>query len=206
MKKFNLIDYVNLNNTFDSKDKIVSNIQHPFARYHQRFNVDFTLKEIESFIKDHFFLGSNISKNDKDDTIALHIRNGDYVGTIFDCFNRTEYLNKCFSLIDHSISKIVIFSDDINYVKKNYIDCIKNRFDVVLFSGNTNSIDDFIDLCSYKNKILWNSTFSYWAAFIGNVIYENSYDKIFAPSIFVRSEPLVNRVNPLWRNICVSTN
>lgn len=77
------------------------------------------------------------------------------------------------------------------------MDNVNGRFEVV-YSDNTTDIDDFIELSQMKNKILWNSTFSYWTAFISNVLYEDSYKNIFVPSKFTSKESNVSRINPKW--------
>lgn len=71
----------------------------------------------------------------------------------------------------------------------------------ILYSSNKTDIEDFIEFASLKNKICWNSTFSYWAAFIGNVLYENSYKSVYAPSLFTSIEPVNDHLNPQWNSI-----
>lgn len=105
-------------------------------------------------------------------SVSIHIRRGDYliskrnIERYGDICN-LPYYNKAISIIQSKISnpKFVIFSDDINWTKKNlkvedgiYVD----------WNQNINSSLDMILMSKCKNNIIANSTFSWWGAWLNN--------------------------------------
>ena len=149
---------------------------------------------------------SSLFKNNNivvdDNTIAIHIRNGDYIDDKnIDVFDRIKYMQKCFSCISHKIKNLVVFSDDNTLNKQLYNNLFKQYFVSVTYIENKFDYQDFVAFSAFKYKILWNSTFSYWAAFIGNVLYKNTYNKIYAPAKFNLYSPLGDHCNPLWNII-----
>ena len=90
-----------------------------------------------------------------------------------------------------------------DYVRSSFDKLLSSRFKDVQYSANASSEEDFRDFSLIRHKVLWNSTFSYWCGFIGNAIYEDSYDNVVAPCKFDRNEPVCNHVNPMWKVINV---
>ena len=105
------------------------------------------------------------------------------------------------SLNKFNLNKIHVFSDDISMCKDLLYSM--NLPHVITFSDNKIDTLDFIQFSCFKYKILWNSTFSYWSAFIGNVLFNNSYNCVCSPAKFTSNEPLNDHNNPLWSNIIV---
>ena len=60
-----------------------------------------------------------------------------------------------------------MFSDDIDWCKKNSHLFTKTGAKVVFFSGRT-QIDDFIAISLCSHNIITNSTFSWWGAWLNN--------------------------------------
>lgn len=137
--------------------------------------------------------------NDKGNVVALHIRNKDYLSPMFCCFDRVEYLKKALDSLDESIDTMEVFSDDINFTQKNYDGIIRSRIKTVNYNCGTKDTDDFIKFACIRNKILWNSTFSYWAAFVGNVLYPDSYNNVITQVRTVQGHPDRITMNPEWR-------
>lgn len=54
-----------------------------------------------------------------------------------------------------------------------------------------------------RAKVLWNSTFSYWSAFVGNVLFENSEKSVYVPSAFSKYEHARTRCDPAWNLVAV---
>lgn len=137
-----------------------------------------------------------------DDVVAINIRNGDFLDPricdLHDCFDRTDYLKR--SISDDSIfelSKATIFSDDLGLCRKLYDHLLHERFAVVEYDEGGDVLGQFRRLTMYKNKIIWNSTFSFWSSFISDVIHNYSGITI-VPSKFTKDEFIQSRANPRW--------
>jgi len=89
------------------------------------FNVDFTLNELEDFIANTFLKSTMFNEKaviDNDTTVAIHIRNGDYINDKgLDIFDRFEYIEKSISLLDKSITALIVYSDN-NALNKTLYD------------------------------------------------------------------------------------
>jgi len=101
---------------------------------------------------------------------GIHVRRGDYL-------NLSEYHTNLSMSYYHQAMKLarsekyVIFSDDIEWCKKNFIG---DQFE---FSEGS-EIDDFNKMRSMGSNIIANSSFSWWAAYLNN----NQDKKVIAPS------------------------
>lgn len=109
--------------------------------------------------------------------LGLHVRRGDYASNLLASRRHgvlpLEYYLKAKSYFTKDILRTDIFSDDPDYVKHTIMPHFKN---VNLIETGTASAD-LIELSTYTNLILANSTFSWWAA----VLSENEKRFIVAP-------------------------
>lgn len=180
--------------------------------YCQHVGVDFTIQQEKQLIQKYILTSkifSNINYNsiNNENDIALHIKNGDYLliekNGYHDCFNRLDYLQK--AIYHPSISNyknVTIFSDDVDLCEKLYGNILRKRFININISKETSTEIEFAKLSLFKNKILWNSTFSYWSAFISDVIYNDTCN-IICPSKFTLFDKASDRVDPCWIQINV---
>ena len=96
-------------------------------------------------------------------SICVHIRRGDYVGTNHQvCDN--NYYYEAMSLMDKKIenAKFFIFSDDIDWVKNN-MSFDKN---VVFVEGKNVNYEELRLMYTCKHFIISNSSFSWWAQYL----------------------------------------
>lgn len=124
-----------------------------------------------------------------ENSIALHIRRGDYIsdkktyhfhGT---CDNK--YYEKA---IDYILStklipnpSLYIFSDDIEWVKINF----KNRLPIEFVSGDKiKDTEELILMSHCKHNIIANSTFSWWGAWLNT----NREKTVIAPQKWFNNE------------------
>ena len=109
--------------------------------------------------------------------------------------------------INHPLIKdfdeVHIFSDDLNLCKREYHKVLANRFKEIKYITKGSIPDDLVEISYYKNKIIWNSTFSFWGSFIGSVIYDHT-GVILCPDQFNDTEKLQTRGAPYWTYIKVS--
>jgi hypothetical protein len=113
-----------------------------------------------------------------DKTVALHVRRGDYL-TLNHIFNvlTPKYYQDALGTFDN-VERVVIVSDDIGWCKENLADI----HDSVVFSPFTDELHDFVLLYLSKNVIIGNSSFSWWAAFLGRLHADVPKGPVVAPS------------------------
>lgn len=102
------------------------------------------------------------------DTVAIHIRRGDYLSpkyanwNIFQdysyFFKSIEYLKK-----EYKAKTFFIFSDDIKFCKETFIG---KEYVFVEANTGTNSYLDMYLMTLASHNIISNSSFSWWAAFL----------------------------------------
>lgn len=139
---------------------------------------------------------------EKSDYISLHIRRGDYVGNPFYVdLCATDYYDKAIAMFPNE--KFLVFCADrqpisndgwdrlwaIEYLKKKLPE---DRFD--LFEGE-NEIEDMNAMAGCKARIGANSSFSWWACYLGegkNVMpsvknwYTDGVERTKCPSDWIR--------------------
>ncbi|HGS4779583.1 TPA: alpha-1,2-fucosyltransferase [Vibrio cholerae] len=91
---------------------------------------------------------------------AIHIRRGDFC-TSKNKKHPTFSVQDISSVLSGRYSRVVFFSDDINWCRNNF-----GHMDGLIFHSGGNAIDDFLAMTQCKNYILFGSTFSWWAAFL----------------------------------------
>lgn len=109
--------------------------------------------------------GDGIGKIDK---IGIHVRRGDYVNNPFYVdLTKTSYYYNAMQLFPGE--HFMVFSDDIEWCKQHAV------FKNCSFSEGHDEVKDMNILASCKGIIMANSSFSWWAAYIGKA------EKIIAP-------------------------
>jgi hypothetical protein len=103
-------------------------------------------------------------------SVSVHVRRGDYAGkketkNVHGCCSM-DYYYRC---IEYIIEKVkdpyfIIFSDDINWLNKNFI--IPYKMKIVDNNGLDNSYEDMHLMSQCKHNIIANSSFSWWAAWL----------------------------------------
>lgn len=120
------------------------------------------------------------------ESVALHIRRGDYLDKEFADFNvfgeKLDYHAKAIDKIRSIIPDALffVFSDDIKWCKKKLVG---SQYYFVDTNKGINSYLDMYLMSLCKHIIIANSTFSWWAAYLHN---ENNHDKhlVVAPKIW----------------------
>lgn len=126
-------------------------------------------------IKDLTFKPQILSKcgeilKDYKNTVAIHIRRGDYVKLPNYWVVTPEYIQ---SALEHFINDeytFLVFSDDINWCKEVFPE------GVIFMEGN-NQFEDLCLMSLCDHNIIANSTFSWWSAFLN----QNPNKKVIAP-------------------------
>jgi hypothetical protein len=114
-------------------------------------------------IKKLFYVEFVNQKKTKRPITSVHIRRGDYIKfsehhNLLDI----EYYKKAMSHFYDS--DFLFFSDDMEWVKKNFIG------NNIFYSELNDDILDFYSMSSCDNNIIANSSFSWWAAYLNKNI------------------------------------
>lgn len=111
----------------------------------------------------------------KNNSVCVHIRRGDYVGSNHQVCT-PAYYKKAVSIMKKKVfkAKFYVFSDDINWVKENLDLGVK----VTYIEGNNPNYEELRLMYSCKHFIISNSSFSWWAQYLT----ENKERITIAPS------------------------
>ena len=126
----------------------------------------------QELLKKNYELFNNIRNSQ---SVCVTIRSGDYISNesnykrYFICDKK--YFYDAIDVISKKIDNPVlfIFSDDIEWAKEN----LKFNFQTYFESGDDTVFEKIRLMCNCKHFIISNSSFSWWAQFLGN--YSNKY-------------------------------
>jgi len=133
--------------------------------------------QLEVALKDWINADTHLKKlrNEIGEFHAVHVRQGDYLGTGFGTLSSEYYKSKR----GKSLLPVVAFTDQ-SELNAQYIDAIKPDF---VFTRDTLSADDSFALMAQASSItVANSTYSWWAGFLiakrnGEVTIPNPWTK-----------------------------
>lgn len=134
--------------------------------------------------------------------VAVHIRRGDYLigenKNIFGGICTDSYYSKAFEFIRKKEENpfFVFFSDEIEYVKENYL--MDNA--IYVDSREFELYKDWYDMylmSKCKHNIIANSTFSWWGAWLNT----NPKKVVVAPSKWINAEIFVDLCPKKWIRI-----
>lgn len=129
-----------------------------FDKYKEILKEELTVKEKVS-PKNKKIL-ENIEKNN---SVCIHIRRGDYVGSNHQVCTVEYYLKAIQEIKKHvNNPKFFVFSDDISWVKQN----INFKENVTYIDGNNPNYEELRLMYSCKHFIISNSSFSWWAQYL----------------------------------------
>lgn len=98
-------------------------------------------------------------------SVAVHIRRGDYVGSIHDVLGASYYL-EAIKIVQTTFPEacFVLFSTGMDWVRENILPYLKNTNVLLLEEyDNSHGMNDFYLISQCKHQIISNSTFSYFA-------------------------------------------
>jgi hypothetical protein len=152
--------------------------------------------------KESEWLRKKLSNLDSGMNIAVHVRRTDYINLpeIYDVVTQTYYRNAINHFKErYSDASFWLFSDDTSGAKLYLRDEI--NFDHIVSSPTQVSVGEILKLMSsFKGIITANSTFSWWAAYIG---YSRGITReVILPSKFstlINDNPAHNFKLPDWQ-------
>lgn len=163
---------------------------------------------IDSDIRDMFAFSPKLLASIKVEhgTIGLHVRRGDYLNPnhfpVHGVCTKEYYLNGvAFIRRLHSNARVIIITDDKKWCETELVPQIPNSS----ISPYTSEQEDMVclSLCSFK--IISNSTFAWWAAWLDN----RATSRVIAPTPWIKKQPNDDwkmLYLPNWHVYDVSTN
>ena len=151
---------------------------------------DFSFKEIKDLKNKQC-----MEKIKKSNSVSIHIRRGDYLykqnRDFFISLSDTNYYKKAIQIAKEKDSLFFIFSDDIEWCKKEF-----NFLNAVFVDWNCdgNSWIDMFLMSMCKKTIIANSSFSWWAGYL------NSNGIIYCPKTFYYGS-IMDRCPKTWNSI-----
>jgi GR25 family glycosyltransferase involved in LPS biosynthesis len=112
------------------------------------------------------------------DTVAVHIRRGDYVNHPDYVQLPIDYYHRALELIPKD-AFVLIFSDDIEWCKKNFIPARPMFF----YVQEGSDVEDLALMSQCTYHIISNSTFSWWGAYLANSKKVIAPDKWYAGNL-----------------------
>lgn len=151
------------------------------------------------------------------DCVSIHVRRGDYVqhSGSFPPISKYWILQAMQIFLDKQpLQKFIVFSDDIAWCRENIkLHCInptdpeftqKLMDAMVIFSEGKSEIEDLSIMASCAHHIIANSSFSWWAAYLGHnpdrIVVCPSAETWFGPTAGVK-EPVTDLILPEWIQI-----
>lgn len=137
-----------------------------------------------------------------EDYVSIHVRRGDYVQYAGSFPPITvEFIEKAMMQIRKP--KYLVFSDDIQWCKDS-LSHLNNSIQKFDFSEGRNELQDLSLMASCGHHIIANSTFSWWAAYLGHnpnrIVVSPSAKTWFGPTAGVK-RPVVDLILPEWIQI-----
>jgi hypothetical protein len=121
-------------------------------------------------------------------TTSIHVRRGDYVNhPNHHPTQSIEYYNKSIELLKNETEKYIVFSDDIEWCKKNFIG------DKFIFIENEKDYVELYLMSMCQNNIISNSSFSWWGAWLNN----NKNKTVIGPKIWFGNSLSFHNINDI---------
>ena len=139
------------------------------------------------------FINQQLVKYDnllKGITCSIHVRRGDYLNYSLHAARDIEYYQKGMDRVGE-VDKYLIFSDDLDWCKKNFIG------DKFIFIDNEKDYVEMFLQSKCTHNIISSSSFSWWGAYLNN----NPKGKIVAPKQWFSNNKLNNIVPDSWIKI-----
>lgn len=106
-----------------------------------------------------------IEKMQKEKSVAIHIRRGDYVsGRLYKDICNLQYYNNAIKLIKNRVRNpsFFVFSDDIEWAKEN----LRHEPNMKFMEESRKDYEELILMSNCKNYIIANSSFSWWGQYL----------------------------------------
>lgn len=186
------------------------------------FGEDFTEDELATFVRERLLtaplfadVAERVLASDQTDELVVHVRRGSYY-QYPDLARRygmdtPSYVRLAVdqAAAERTIPSIRVLSNDLTWCREN-LGWLASFSPVVHFGGaGTSAAEDFRDLAVARRLVLSNSTYSYWAGYVSNVLHEgNNNSEVWAPLFHMRGgrDWRSRHLDPTWRVVAELPN
>ncbi|WP_165570233.1 alpha-1,2-fucosyltransferase [Chryseobacterium sp. FH1] len=177
--------------------------------FYQVFGTHFTLEQLNGFIKKYLIdnVRNNLKQSQEPSKLCINVRRGDFYekgnSSIYG-YDQIGFIRHVFEvhLSSSYFQNIKIVSDNMMWCRQE-LQFLKKYTAELTFPDFQNPVtDSFLEVINSEELILSNSTFSFWAAYISNYMYENTqqtYCPIFGSRKIKNTD--LYQTNPNWNII-----
>lgn len=125
------------------------------------------------------------------EVLVVNVRRGDYysVPKFFDRYgmNIEEYVAFAVKGVarNRGFTRIRVISDDPQWCQLN-LPSLARLAPIDFGPGKHGPLEDLATLAAAESLVLANSTFSYWGAYLNNVVHSGGHDRVWAPRFHAR--------------------
>lgn len=154
-----------------------------FKKYREELLRQFTFSNDKIEEEYGTLCGGNLAT----ETIAIHIRRGDYISQNNPNARGVDYYRKAIEVIKKKVSnaRICFFSDDLKWVQDNFGDVensiLSNR------KGLLNDIEEFQLMAKCRHQVISNSSYSWWAAWLNT----NPNKVVIVPAVWKNKKDMM---------------
>lgn len=180
------------------------------ASFFQRFGTDFSRHRLTDFIE-RFVITSQLFGEDQglgsSETVTVNVRRGDYYS---DPVFRSLYGFDVAAFVrvgleeaarnDGAPRRIHVVSDGMEWCRTELAWLADHAEEVTYAAPDDGPARNFLDIALSRRLIITNSTFSYWGAYVSNVIHADNHGQVVAPWFHSRGVDggRAWQLDPLW--------
>ena len=163
---------------------------HPPVSFFQHFGVDFTAEQLADFVR-RFLLPDLPHAPSDPPAITVNVRRGDYYYSVPHFrssygIDIPPYLRSALARqqdVGGVASTIRVVSDDPGWCQR-HLGWLGDHADEITFAPpGSSALANFVEVARAQRLILANSTFSYWAGHVSNVLHPGNLAGVVVPQV-----------------------
>ena len=174
---------------------------HLVPTFFQAFGADFAAEDLQRFISQVLLQSPLLTlspaggaRNNDAISVAVNVRRGDYYDNPeFKAqfgFDLVSYIRAAVDEVEREagrLDSVLVVSDGPDWCRQ-HLTWLRERTPLLRFEGpEAGIVGNFRSLAGSRRLILSNSTFSYWGAYVSNVLHGDNHRQVWAPSLHSRA-------------------
>lgn len=170
------------------------------------FGSDFTADDLASFVGERLLPSGHLAAVDADE-LVVNVRRGDYYSDPrfrpHYGFDQIPYLRAAAAAsieAEGAPAAILVVSDDLDWCRE-HLAWLQDLAPVRFGAGARTPLRDFCEVATRRRLIITNSSFSYWAAYVSNVLFGDNHASVHVPRMhrWDMFEGDAWQLDPRWR-------
>jgi len=166
-------------------------LRHIPQYFHQGYGSDFTRAQLEQFISEVILSARPPQALTPD--LVINVRRGDYyvdpgLRKIY-AFDVPRYIRQAIPNATNGAPTgwLSVVSDDVAWCRRK-LSWLADHAEIVTFGAQTpGPVGDFWEVATARTLVLGNSTFSYWAGYVSQVLHGSAHLGVWAPAFHQRN-------------------